>query len=73
MALTCDRCGTKSPPSVHGLPRSAMAQGWSSFEVLRDDGETMDLLVICPVCLTEAEERGVWPLPSSLASEEEAS
>jgi len=50
-----------------------MAQGWSSFEVLRDDGETMDLLVICPICLTEAEERGVWLVPSSLASEEEAS
>lgn len=71
MALTCDRCGRKATPSVHGLPRSAMAEGWSSFEVLRADGETMDLLVICPACLTEAEEHGGWPVPSPPVSEEE--
>jgi hypothetical protein len=71
MALTCDRCGTESPPSIHGRPRSAMAEGWTSYEVLREDGETMDLLVICPDCLTEAEERGIWPVPSPATEEEE--
>jgi hypothetical protein len=73
MALTCDRCGTKSQPSIHGRPRSAMAEGWSSLEVAREDSEAMDPLVICPDCLTEVEQRGVRPVPARLASDEGAS
>ena len=59
-AVTCDRCGTASPPNVWGFG-DAIAQGWSRFEVLRGDGETISYVTICPECLTEAEEAGVWP------------
>jgi hypothetical protein len=55
MGLTCDCCAKEFPPSAHGRPHSAMAEGWSSFEVLRDDGETVDLVVLCPDCLSEME------------------
>jgi hypothetical protein len=58
--FTCDRCGTKPPPSVKG-PGDAIAQGWSRFELLREDGDTLDLVTVCPGCLTEVEEAGVWP------------
>jgi hypothetical protein len=61
--VTCDRCGAKSARNVEG-PGDAMAQSWSRFEVLREDGETIYYLTVCPECLTEAEEPGVWPKPS---------
>ena len=64
LKITCDRCGTKPPPSVKG-PGDAMAQGWSRFELL--DADTMYWLTVCPECLTEAEETGVWPKPSPLS------
>jgi hypothetical protein len=59
-AVTCDRCGTASPSNVSGFG-GAIAQGRSRFEVLRGDGETISYVTICPECLTEAEEAGVWP------------
>ena len=62
--VTCDRCGTKSPPSVKG-PGDAMAQGWSRFEQLGEDGDTVHFVTLCPECLTEGEEAGLWPTPSS--------
>jgi hypothetical protein len=61
--VTCDRCGTSSAPSVEG-PGDAMAQGWSRFELLAEDGETIYFVTVCPECLTEAEESGTWPTPS---------
>jgi hypothetical protein len=62
--VTCDRCGTESPPSVKG-PGDAMAQGWSRFEQLGEDGDAVHFVTLCPECVTEGEEAGLWPTPSS--------
>jgi hypothetical protein len=61
--VTCHRCGATSAPDVEG-PGDAMAQGWSRFEHLAEDGETIYFVTVCPECLTEAEESGVSPKPS---------
>jgi hypothetical protein len=65
--LSCDRCGTESPATV----AEAIERGWSRFEVLREDGETIDYVMVCPDCLTDAEDRrGTWPSPARLAEVE---
>jgi hypothetical protein len=58
-AVTCERCGL-SGLHVKG-PGGAVSQRWSRFEVLGEDGETISYVTICPECLTEADEAGVWP------------
>jgi hypothetical protein len=68
-ALVCDRCKEESSSNVGGLS-GALAEGWSRFELLREDGETVYFVTVCPDCLTEGEERGVWPVPSPWAREE---
>ena len=62
--VTCDRCGL-SALHVQG-PGGAIAQGWSRFEAVREDGDTVDYVTVCPECLTESEEAGVWPTPPPL-------
>ena len=57
--VTCDRCGL-SALHVQG-PGGAIGQGWSRFEAVREDGDTVDYVTVCPECLTETEEAGVWP------------
>jgi hypothetical protein len=61
-SITCTRCQSELTPSVEG-PAAAMALGWSRFEQLGEDGETAYFITVCPDCLTEVEESGVWPLP----------
>jgi hypothetical protein len=56
-------------------PAAPIAQGWSRFELLAEDGETVYYVTICPDCPTEAElpyirfDEGAaphegWKLPS---------
>ena len=58
---TCDRCGTASPPNVRGVA-GAIAQGWSRYEALKEDGETLYHVTVCPECLTDAEEADASPI-----------
>ena len=60
-AVTCDRCGKASPTGVRG-PGGAIAKGWSKLEALREDGDTVFWVTVCPDCLTEAEDSEVWPI-----------
>src|SRR5918998_887692 len=53
--VTCDRCGAESRPKVRGF-EGAIAQGWGKFEALKEDGETLYHVTVCPDCLTDAEE-----------------
>jgi hypothetical protein len=62
-AATCDRCGTGHSPAVE-----AVAQGWSRFEALKEDGETIYYVTVCPACLTDAEEAGTWPVTKERSS-----
>ena len=70
-AVTCGRCGTESPPNVRGFG-GAIAQGWSRFEAVGEDGDRVYYVTVCPDCLTEAEESGVWPDPRPGPSRQEA-
>jgi hypothetical protein len=62
-AVTCERCGL-SALDVRG-PGGAVSQGWSKFEAIGEDGDTVSWATVCPECLTEAEEAGVWPTCSA--------
>ncbi len=67
MGVTCDRCGATGP-----VQSEATAPGWSRFETLREDGETIDYVTVRPDCLTDPEDRrGVWPSPSPVTHEAE--
>ena len=58
---TCDRCGTAPPPNVRGLG-GAIAAGWSRYEALKEDGETLYHVTVCRGCLTDAEEADASPI-----------
>jgi hypothetical protein len=58
-SVTCARCGSETPPEVEG-PAGAASQGWTRFEGLKDAGDTIYFITVCPDCLTEAEEASVW-------------
>jgi hypothetical protein len=58
--VTCERCGLSKASAAR-----AVSEGWSRFEALRDDGETVYYVTVCKQCLTEAEEAGVWPTSPS--------
>jgi len=62
-AVTCDRCGTGHSSAVE-----AVARGWSRFEALKEDGDTIYYVTVCPDCLTHAEEAGIWPEPRERSS-----
>jgi hypothetical protein len=62
--VTCDRCGAESPPKVRGF-EGAIAQGWGKFEALKEDGETLYHVTVCPDCLTDAEEANASPISPS--------
>jgi len=62
-AVTCDRCGVNQESRA-----GAIAEGWSRFEELKDDGETIYYVTVCPDCLTHAEEAGIWPEPKERSS-----
>ena len=44
--VTCDRCGL-SALHVQG-PGGAIVQGCSRFEAVREDGDTVDYVTVCP-------------------------
>jgi hypothetical protein len=51
----CDRCGIEASAED-------AARRWSKFEALKEDGETLRHVTVCPDCLTDAEEADASPI-----------